>query len=93
MEYFHVANGQLPQDAMHILLEGVIPYSLKLMLKSFVNRKKYFSLDLLNEQIFCFNFSRTEFQDKPAQFTMFYIQKENFVKQVYADSNSVCITY
>ena len=32
LKYFHVANFQLPQDIMHVMLEGVIPYEMKLML-------------------------------------------------------------
>lgn len=66
---------------MHLLLEGVIPYSLKLMLQSFVNHKKYFSLDLLNETVYCFNFSRTESRDKPAQFTENVLHSEGKVRQ------------
>ena len=88
LEHFHVANGQLPQDAMHVLLEGVIPYSFKLMLRSFVNNKKYFSLNLLNERIFCFNFSYTESRDKPAQFTESILHSEGKVRQ--AGIHSFC---
>ena len=32
LAYFHVANNQLPQDVMNILLEGVLPYTMKLTL-------------------------------------------------------------
>lgn len=35
LDDFHVC-GQLPQDVMHILLEGVIPYTMKAILQSFV---------------------------------------------------------
>ena len=42
LEYFHVSYGQLPQDAMHILLEGIILHSLKLMLQYYVNHKGIF---------------------------------------------------
>ena len=64
LSYFHVANNQLPQDVMHILLEGVLPYIMKLMLKSFIFTKKYFSIDFLNDRITCFTFSRSEARDK-----------------------------
>ena len=63
LKHFHVANHQLPQDVMHILLEGVIPYSMKLMLQSFIRNKKYFTLNNLNERIFCFKYSRMEYID------------------------------
>ena len=39
LEYFHVSNNQILQN-MHILLEGVVPYTLKLMLHSFIFDKK-----------------------------------------------------
>lgn len=31
---FHVTNGTLPQDIMHILFEGVLPKEIKLMFHS-----------------------------------------------------------
>lgn len=36
---FHVVN-QLPQDIMHILLEGVVPYQMSLMLSRFITDNK-----------------------------------------------------
>ena len=45
---FHVANGQLPQDIMHVLFEGVLPKEIKLMLNSFINEQQFFTLDTLN---------------------------------------------
>lgn len=65
--YFHVANNQLPQDVMHILLEGVIPYTIKHMLQTLICTKRYFTLSLLNERISCFGYSRTESRNKPAE--------------------------
>jgi hypothetical protein len=62
---FHVADGQLPQDVMHLLLEGVIPYELKLMLREFTAVKKYFTVDDLNNRIRSFNYSPEEAKDKP----------------------------
>ena len=41
---FHVVD-QLPQDVMHIMMEGVIPYEMLLMLNSFINVQKYFTLE------------------------------------------------
>ena len=65
LEHFHVADTQLPQDVMHILLEGIIPYTITLILSSFIFAKSYFSLGVLNQRILCFKFSRTEAADKP----------------------------
>ena len=46
---FHVANNQIPQEVMHIILEGTLPLEIKLMLTSFINDKKYFDVQFLNE--------------------------------------------
>ena len=62
---FHVASGQLPQDVMHLLLEEVVPYEIKLMLKDFITIKKYFDLDFLNDRIVSFTYSPEEAKDKP----------------------------
>ena len=65
LDNFHVANGQLPQDIMHVLFEGVLPYELKLMLHQFIFVKMYFSLQYLNGQIGSFAYSAEETRDKP----------------------------
>ena len=76
LAHFHVANNQLPQDVMHVLLEGVLPYTMKLMLQSFIFSKKYLTLDFLNDRITCFNFSRTEAKDKPCPLIARHFQPE-----------------
>ena len=65
IDNFHVVN-QLPQDIMHILLEGVIPYELVQMLICFVVNRKYFTIDQLNDRIRCFAYSNQEAKDKPS---------------------------
>lgn len=62
---FHVVE-QLPQDIMHVLLEGVIPYEVCLMLTSFVVENKYFTSNLLNDRIESFSYSTQEMKDKPS---------------------------
>ena len=47
---FHVVE-QLPQDIMHVLLEGVIPYELTLMLDNFICEKGYLTLVQLNVEL------------------------------------------
>lgn len=65
LKYFHVANFQLPQDIMHVMLEGVIPYEMKLMLGQFINNEHYFTLSVLNDRILCFPYSPEEISEKP----------------------------
>ena len=62
---FHVANNQLPQDVMHILLEGTVQLELKLMLSSFIWDKTYFTIELLNDRICYFDYSSSEARNKP----------------------------
>lgn len=52
---------------MHVLLEGVIPYTIKYTLQKFIISKKYFTLPFLNGQIACFHYSRSDSRNKPAQ--------------------------
>ena len=62
---FHVVD-QLPQDIMHILLEGVIPYEVSLMLIYFVVDKKFLTSIQLNNRIESFAYSTLEGKDKPS---------------------------
>lgn len=54
-------------DPMHILLEGVVKKELQLMLSDFIDRKKYFSLQYLNNVIKNFNYSEADLLDKPQE--------------------------
>ena len=62
---FSVAQN-LPHDIMHDLLEGVVPYELKLMLKYYVRECRYFTLSQLNERLINYEFGYTETADKPS---------------------------
>ena len=64
LDNFHVV-AQLPQDIMHILLEGIIPYELSIMLYNFITEEKYFTAQLLNDRIASFLYSTQEAKDKP----------------------------
>lgn len=68
--YFHAVT-QLPQDIMHVLLEGVIPYEVRLMLKTFITGEKLFTLETLNDRISCFCYSQQEATDKPSSITIY----------------------
>ena len=62
--YFHVARSQIPQDIMHVLLEGVIPLETKLMLGVFIYEKKYFGLNFFNNRIASFSYGKSEARNK-----------------------------
>lgn len=81
LKYFHVCDNQLPQDVMHVLLEGVIPHTLKAMLWSFVRDKCYFTIDTLNAKVLSFNFSRSESKNKPCPLSSKMLNSEGNIKQ------------
>lgn len=59
-----MANGQMPQDVMHVILEGVLPFEIRLMLKVFIYDKSYFGLNLLNDRLESFVYGRNEARTK-----------------------------
>ena len=63
--YFSVIDG-LPGDVMHDLLEGVLQYECKEMLKIFINEEKYLTLDQLNERIKRFDYGYYNGKNRPS---------------------------
>ena len=54
--HYHVCDYGLPPDVMHDLLEGYVPYTLKLMLSHFISTVKLLSFDQLNSAIVNFDY-------------------------------------
>ena len=61
--YFHVVDG-LPPDIMHDVLEGALPYEIKLMFTYFL-QNRYFTLKVVNKRIESFNYG-SDSKDKPS---------------------------
>ena len=76
IEDFHVCNGQLPQDIMHVLLEGAIPYTMKATLQSFITVKRYITLYDVNQRIQHFKYSKAEARSKLSQIACSSIRDE-----------------
>lgn len=71
---FSVVTG-LPHDIMHDLLEGVLNYELRLLLKHcFLS--KYITVNLLNERIKNFNYGYTQSGSKPPEINIRCIQDD-----------------
>ncbi len=64
---FHVALGQIPQDLMHVLFEGVLLLELRLMLNAFVYVDHFVTLNRLNSRIKNFKYGRNEKRNKPSK--------------------------
>ena len=81
LQDFHICNNQLPQDIMHIILEGVVPYTMKAMLHSYITVKGYFTLYDINQKILHFKYSRAEFKSKPTQISFNSLRNEGSLHQ------------
>ena len=57
---------QLPQDIMHIFLEGVLSYELKFLLKQYFHTPGLVTLDQLNTQIKNIHYGYSNVKDKPS---------------------------
>lgn len=60
---------QTPQDIMHVLLEGVVPYEMKCVLKALILSGDT-ELDSINAGIQCFSYSPVDVRDKPCPITV-----------------------
>lgn len=62
---------------MHDMLEGVVQYECKEMLKIFVYEKKYFSGDVLTARIARFDYGYFNDKNKPTPFSHKVLKSEN----------------
>ena len=70
----------MPPDAMHDILEGVLQYTTKEVLKVYILKKKFFSLECLNNRIAAFDYGYHNDKNKPAQILR---------KRLLSDDNSL----
>jgi hypothetical protein len=79
--YFHVIGG-LPADSMHDILEGVLQYECKEMLKIFINEDSYFTRKELNDRIKDFDYGYYNDKNRPSQISSLTLNNNsNSVKQ------------
>ena len=74
---FHVADWQLPQDIMHIILEGVLPLELKLLLR-YLSVQNFVSVHHLNIRIESFQYGYSNKASKPSVLDPAHIQEGKF---------------
>ena len=58
-----MANFQMPQDVMNVLLEGVMPLETRLLLAALI-KDGYITLEFLNQRVSNFSYGRTEARTK-----------------------------
>lgn len=79
-KYFHCTSNY-SFDQMHDLLEGVVPMTIKDVLKFFTIETQKFTIDYLNAKIYCFDYGLVEKKNKPsANFTVAMLNKK---QQIY----------
>ena len=80
--YFDLTSGSLVPDVMHDLLEGMLQYETKLMLKQFINHDHYFTLSQLNQKIEAFELGFSEVKSRPSIISQITLQEgDNHLKQ------------
>ena len=57
----------LDPDIMHDQLEGVLPLTVKLMVKNFIQVDKYLTLEQLNQRIGAFKYGSADASNKPSE--------------------------
>lgn len=77
--HFNVFDGT-PQDIMHVLLEGCVPYTLKEMLNHFILAKT-FDLEQLNYKITNFPYTPLDINDKPSAITSQHLSPTGSLRQ------------
>lgn len=77
LKYAHVIEALAP-DAMHDLLEGVLPRTMCLMLHQLITEDKYFTIDTINHAFKNFKFGRGV--SKPSKVTLQHL-KRNCMRQ------------
>lgn len=69
LTYFCTCTGAMVPDVMHDILEGVLQYEVKLMLKHFIFVEKYFTCDYLNAKLRNMELGYMESKDRPTSIT------------------------
>jgi len=77
------------QDPMHLLLEGLIPYELKLLVHYCIFDHHYFTIDWLNSQLNSFQYTYLE-NDKPELFLKSDVLSESKLKQTAGATFTLC---
>lgn len=68
---FHVLTSGLPPDVMHDVLEGEVPYEVKIVLNKKIS-EKHFILKFLNQRIHHFPYGSTNIVNKLVEQSLKY---------------------
>lgn len=80
LKYFHAVDG-FPPDILHDFLEGVVPFELHLCIQD-LKKKKYISLETLNQAIKEFPYSFSDKTDKPQSVPKTFASKKSIGEEM-----------
>lgn len=77
LQYFSVASGALVPDVMHDVLEGVLQYEVKLLLRHLIYDEHCFTLDQLNSRISRMELGYMESSNRPSEISAATLQSQD----------------
>ena len=92
IKYFDVCKC-FPEDVMHILLEGVVPYETKLLLKFLIDEQKCLTLKDLNSRLQAFDYGHMNKKNKPSPLGRDTINWEVYTKLQVGDVQRLVLEY
>lgn len=77
LQYFSVASGALIPDVMHDVLEGVLQYEAKVLLRHLIFAEGCFTLDQLNSRISKIELGYMESSNRPSEISASTLQSQD----------------
>ncbi len=77
LQYFDLCSGALVPDVMHDVLEGVLEYETKLLLRYCIDEQYYFKIKQLTDWMECFQFGYMEIPNRPTPITKEILRKKD----------------
>lgn len=77
LRYFDLCSGALVPDVMHDVLEGVLEYEVKLLLRYCIEDRKYFSYKELQDWMEGFQLGYMEMPNRPTPITREILKKKD----------------
>lgn len=90
LKYFHIAEN-VTVDVMHDLLEGIVPFELKLIISSFIFDKKYFTLGIFNSRLASYDYGYTDRSNKPTALSEAELRDEHETSLNQKASQLMCL--
>lgn len=91
LRYFHLTKN-FGLDTMHDLLEGIVPFEIKNVLRYLIVTKNYFSVDLLNSKVNSFQYGYKDRKNRPkSNFTLLDLKQTKSHKMKSSSSQTLCL--